>query len=870
MFHVKNRKLIWKLTLKSLKVNKTRNIVAVIAIALTTILFSCIFSMGGTVLNSLQEQSFRQSGGYDHVAIKDIEKAQIEEIKKDSLIDFAGARLFLGFCEEGGFEKVHAEVSYMDKHISKTYYCTPKTGKLPKEGSKEIAMDTKALEILKVEPEIGKEITLTYIVNEEVTVTDTFTLSGWWEFDETNMASMILVSESYCHEILEQYSVGEESRWTMGIMFHNSLDLEGKLEKLLANHGYQNLDPLKDNYLNTGVNWGYLSTQLGNGESGFTIVGILALLLVIVASGYLIIYNIFQISVQKDIQYYGLLKTIGTTRKQIEKMIRIQAMLFSMIGIPIGLILGFLLGNALVPVLMEQMDQTSVSVSAHPLIFIGAALFSLFTVVLSCEKPGRIAGKVLPMEALRFIPVEIKKKTTKIGNSGARIFKMAFANLGRNKKKTVTVVLSLTLSAVLFYLVFSFAKGFDMDKFTSKFYVSDFIVAKNSYFKMENIDGVEEEVVDEIESMDGITESGRIYFGARAAGWFTNEELEEFNSFRPGEGMYQPSEEHRDENGYYPTGIEMYGMDEFPLSKLEVVEGDISKISNDDENYIIAVVEGDDFGNPQDATCQVDVGEQIKVTYYDKIVFYDINTNEEANNNTKAEDISWRYENTKDVTYTVCAKVMVPFPMTSRSFGSMFFILDRDTYKNATDSEYLMSYMFNTTSESNQSIHDFMERYTDEVKTDYDFESKQKYQEEFKSFRNMFLLIGGVLAFIVGLIGVVNFFNSILTGIHSRKKELAMLQSVGMTGGQLRRMLVYEGLFYTFSSAFMAILIGGIFQGFVMKELSKVLWFFSAKMTMLPLLFILIVYFVLGILIPYFCYQNLRKHSIVERLRDTE
>ena len=81
MFQVNNHKLIWKLTLKSLKMNPTRNKVAVIAIALTTILFSCIFSIGGTMIHSIQEESFRQSGGFDHAVIKNITKEQIEELK---------------------------------------------------------------------------------------------------------------------------------------------------------------------------------------------------------------------------------------------------------------------------------------------------------------------------------------------------------------------------------------------------------------------------------------------------------------------------------------------------------------------------------------------------------------------------------------------------------------------------------------------------------------------------------------------------------------------------------------------------------------------------------------------------------------------
>lgn len=868
MFRVKNQKLIWKLTLKSLKVNQTRNRVAVIAIILTTILFTSIFSIGGTLLSSFQEEAFRQSGGYDHASIKDISKEQIEEIKKDASIASAGERLFLGFCQGEGFDKVQTEISYMDKHAAKTYYSTPQVGTLPKEGTKEIAMDTKALEILNIEPKVGIEITLTYVVGMEDICTDTFTLSGWWEYDSASRVSMVLVPEAYCSEILSRYNQGLETAWTMGILFHNSLNIEGKLEKLLKNHGYQNADSTAENYLETGINWGYISTKLGAGVSVYTLVGMVSLFMLIFVSGYLIIYNIFQISVQKDIQYYGLLKTIGTTKKQIEKIIHIQAMLFSVVGIPIGLLIGFFAGNAFVPSIMKHMNQTIIEVSVHPLIFIGATLFSLFTVILSCEKPGRVAGKVLPMEALRFTQVAIKKKTSKGSNTKARILKMAFANLGRNKSKTVTVVLSLTLSTILFYLVFSFSKGFDMDKFTSKFYVSDFIVSKADYFLYNNFEQVEEEVISDIACLEGITENGRIYKGYAGA-WFSKEDLDAYRNVGDENEEVTMMHTEVNEEGFYPESINLYGMDDFPLSKLKVIDGDIEKLQDRKEHYIVAVVEEDDFGNPMEDTCLVEVGEQIELTYYEDIFRYDVNTGKEINEDTKIEDMRWKYKNPNNVIYTVCAKVVIPYPMSSRIYDSMQFVLDSDSFRKETGTNFLMSYMFNTKEGVNEEIQNFLESYTKDYKTDYDFESKQKYQEAFMSFKNMFLLIGSILAFLIGLIGIMNFFNSILTGINSRKREFAMLQSVGMTGRQLGRMLIYEGIFYTLSSVVMAIVISVILQVFAIDALASVLWFFTAQMTILPFVIILPIYILFGIAIPICCYHNLRKISIVERLRDS-
>ena len=96
-------------------------------------------------------------------------------------------------------------------------------------------------------------------------------------------------------------------------------------------------------------------------------------------TGYLIIYNVFQISVTNDIRFYGLLKTIGTTGRQIKALLRQQALLLSCIGIPIGLVLGWMVGGLLAPMVIQRLDGVVSTVSVHPLIFVGSALFALFT-----------------------------------------------------------------------------------------------------------------------------------------------------------------------------------------------------------------------------------------------------------------------------------------------------------------------------------------------------------------------------------------------------------------------------------------------------------------------------------------------------------
>ena len=134
----------------------------------------------------------------------------------------------------------------------------------------------------------------------------------------------------------------------------------------------------------------------------------------------------------------------------------------------------------------------------------------------------------------------------------------------------------------------------------------------------------------------------------------------------------------------------------------------------------------------------------------------------------------------------------------------------------------------------------------------------------------MFLLLGGLLCAIIGIVGVLNFFNAIMTGILSRKREFAVLQAVGMTGRQLKAMLVYEGLFYALSSAVAALILSIVLNPLAGYLLERMFWFFSANFTIVPVLIAIPVFALLGWSIPSIMYGHSAKHSIVERLKEAE
>ena len=161
----------------------------------------------------------------------------------------------------------------------------------------------------------------------------------------------------------------------------------------------------------------------------------------------------------------------------------------------------------------------------------------------------------------------------------------------------------------------------------------------------------------------------------------------------------------------------------------------------------------------------------------------------------------------------------------------------------------------------------FLRDYTENVNPQFDYESKATYAGEFESIKSMFLLLGSALSFIVGLVGILNFFNAILTGITARRRELAVLQSIGMTTRQLQTMLALEGLLYTLGSALLALALILVTAPVVGPGLNGMFWFFTYHFTIWPIAVVLPLFALLGIAIPVATCRATQRYSVVERLR---
>ena len=882
---VKNRKTIWNLSLRSFRASGKRNVIAAAAIALTTLLFTSLFTIVMSLNSSYQTYTFRQIGGYAHGTFKDVTEEQVQDISGHRKVKATGERIVAGTISDGVFAKVPAEISYMDSNNTKWSYIELEEGREP-EAENEIIMDKAALELLGVTPEIGAEISLTYQISDKNqnggSRTDTFVLAGWWEYDSISPVHFINVSRTYVKNLEKEMEKEgmEPFRTDLSVMLPSSMNIDGTMEEIEKDLGYQREDPDAGNYVNYGVNWGYTSTQAESELDPGMMIAMAAFLILVIFTGYLIIYNIFQISVTGDIRYYGLLKTIGVTPRQLKRIIRQQALLLCAIGCPPGLAAGWAVGYLLVPVVIEKssLGEISARVSSSPVIFIVSALFAVVTVLLSCGRPGRMAAKVSPVEAVKY---------TESGNFSRRqrrsrragIGRMALANLGRNKKKTVLVVVSLSLSVVLLAVTFQFTGGFSMEKYLAEKTCADFIVGSTDYFRFRGgrpDSGISEETVKTIQANTEMESGGQAWAvsGEDPKVWMSEEQFRE-NAYGASGEMIRQELSYRERRGEkIEASLQVEGMDNALLEKLTVLAGDIKPLQDPEAKAIAVTVDTDDYGNPESGDVAPQPGEKLTVTYVDEGYYEDSRTGEPVTDATPEEYIRYHIEKSHDVEYTVCAVVTVPYQISFR-YGLMYSMkavmgTEQLRKDSGTELESLL-YMFDTPDRAaEKAAETFLAGMTAGETSGLMYESKDLVRKDFQGFQQMFLLLGGALCAIVSIVGILNFFNAILTGILARKREFAMLQAVGMTGKQLKKMLMEEGLIYAGTTVLISLVLILAMEPLTGRMLESMFWFFEYHFSVTAVFVTAPVFLFLGVALPLAVYRSIAKLTIVERLRETE
>jgi putative ABC transport system permease protein len=145
--------------------------------------------------------------------------------------------------------------------------------------------------------------------------------------------------------------------------------------------------------------------------------------------------------------------------------------------------------------------------------------------------------------------------------------------------------------------------------------------------------------------------------------------------------------------------------------------------------------------------------------------------------------------------------------------------------------------------------------------------SRETLKNQFSDMKRTYLMMGGAMSFIFAMVGILNFINMVVASIISRRREFAMLQSVGMTGKQLRSTLFFEGVCFTVLTAAFTLTAGLGLTWLIVKVMAGQTWFFKQYITVTPSAISLVPLFAVCVIVPLVCYAKLNRDSLVERLR---
>ena len=830
-----NNRLVLKLLAKrSLKAQK--NTIAVLAIMLATLLFTSLFTIAISLQTAMQESNMRTTGTSAHAGIKRLSWEEYEKLSSDTGIKDIGYSIIIGNAVGDDFNKTPTELRYGDETYSELTFNTPDTGHLP-EQKNEIATSRIVLDAMGLPDKVGTQMELTFTTDTD-TFTDTFTLCGIWDGDAVAYRQTMLLSKAYTEQVAPVIH-GETDGTTPPVgtgyidavmMMPTAWNIEKQALEVTSKYGLDERVSINDAYQMATVN---LSSMLP----------LVAGIAVIFIAGYLLIYNVFYISIAQDIRFYGMLKTLGTTARQIRKIVYKKAIKLSLMGIPIGLLLGWPIGRLLLPAIVNMLtDDIRIVTTVNPLIFLVAIVFSAITVFISCQKPAILAAKISPMEALHYIEQTGGKKKQRRSKHISTMM-MAKNNLTRNKKKVMIVTLSFVLSIVLLNSVYTYVTSFDFDKFVADFSLTDFTVSDttviNNYAPY-NTANVSQDFISQTESLNGLEDIGNIYL------WTSKQPLSENDLARLQELSASSSDIANELENYrvrQEHGVNVYGLDDFPTEYVQVLDGELNteQWKAGTGVYVTPLrMMGDG------SLCLYKPGDQISVTQLD-------GTNK---------------------VYDVLAVVRIPSALQTPlqvDMGLDYIFPTNELLGNMVPADQpAMKTIFNVDHEHQLATENWLKNYTKNTDTSLDYFSKVTLRQNFDRMINMFRLVGGTLCAILALIGILNFINSITTSILSRYREIAMLQSVGMTGWQVKQILIYEGIGYSILGLLGSLILSVIASLTVVRMMGVELTYFTWHFTLLPVFLCIIPLLLITAIVPLVCYNKMAQKTVVERLRIAE
>jgi putative ABC transport system permease protein len=453
-----NQAIVRKIAKKGLAANHGRNVFIALAVFLTTFMLATIISVSVSYMDSLETYRIRLEGTTAHIGLLDIGDEQVEKLKGlDYIADYSTG--FTVAETNGDYTNGNgALLVYLDEtnwNVFRKPAFSDIVGEYP-QNYDEIMVPAWILNNMGItEPKIGMDITVDYRIDNSPVQTRTFKLSGYF-------TSYIRLRAGGNEGLLVSREFAEASGHT--VKEHGNVQIRYTNDKKVTEYNEMLARDLSIDVRDIYTIAKYNPSSDNSIDPLHITLAVFAVILLLV--GYLLIYNTLSASVSRDVRFYGLLKTLGTTPKQIRKSIYIQTLYICGAAVPPGLLFSIFASLVFIPNLLRNMNaditRTGAVVSFNAAIYIGAAAFSVITALVGAMIPARKAARISPIEAVRFSEQSYTRKEMR--SSSYKPLKAAWRNVFRIRKSAILVFSSLFLGMTMFMAVTTLLDSTSIDK----------------------------------------------------------------------------------------------------------------------------------------------------------------------------------------------------------------------------------------------------------------------------------------------------------------------------------------------------------------------------------------------------------------------
>ena len=842
-----------RLTIKNLRLNKKRTIVTIIGIILSTALMVGI----GLLFSSFQDLMIRDTIGYSgkyEAKYNDVNLIKLNDIKNKN---------FTYFYEKPiGFSKIESSNEYKPymyiTSVNREYFDELKLieGDIPK-NENEIVISNHVITNGGLDYKVGDIVTFTYgsrNIDGNITLANSELVDGEFLTNEgTHTYKIVGIVdrsnfESYSASGYTAFTVdvnSDNGNVNLYVMFNKNKNIIKQSEELAKELNYNG-----DINYNSTLLALYGESTYGNVMSSMG--GMMIIMLSLVSIGCIIvIYNSFAISVMERKKEFGLLSSIGATKKQIKKSVFYEALVVGVIGIVFGILGAYIgIGTVILIInnLISDMLEYKLYLVTNYLFIIIPVIFMIIVIGVSAFIPSRRASKVSPIEAIRQNDdIKINKKKIRTSKLVLKLFgiegEIALKNIKRNKKKYRVTIVSLFISIVLF-ISFSSYMNYTLNTASS-------VMGEVPYDYQISYFG--DDPNNDKEALDKINEIVK------------SSDVKEYVSYSVGNlsiiGDYTYSDEYLDfyKSAYGDDGIKALNNLKYQSIYILVLDDNsYNKYKNligldKDSVILLNRFKGVSYGN-------------------NKRVNYDIPVINSGDINIKICNFD---DNDEDVDTTkYCNKNIDNIFVTNKSFDlieefsymdDFKLIVNKKLYDSISDGGADFT-QFNIISDNTNNI--------DKLTKELDKYNNVNYiniKESMKQTNNLILVVKILMyGFIslVTLIGVTSVFNTISTSMALRKREFAVLRSIGLTRGGFNKMLFFESLFFGMKSLIFALPVSIGVTILIHYSLSDMMSISTIIIPWKAIIISIVSVFIIVLLTMMYSSSKIKKHNIIEQIRE--